>query len=475
MITLRPYQSTMIMETRELFAQGIRRVLIQCPSGGGKTIVGCDSVRRAIASGRRVLYVVPSGEILEQTADKLEQLQVRHELLTAGKSPDLYGVGALLAMSQTLARREGAEMFDAWRPDMIVVDEAHKLIDQHYAVLDRWPDAWIIGLSATMCRTDGKPLSRLAKHLVLGPTVQELQAHNWLVPVTTHALPALTGGGGIGAKGAVRAWKALANRRRTMAFCASIKASKELCQAFREAGVYAEHIDGTSSKTQRQGAIGRLRSHQIGVVCNAQLFIEGLDVVEVESVMLATSTPTSSLARYIQMVGRGLRPSPATKKKTLRLLDFSGTSQRHGLIEWDRDWAAQGKLAEPRRLMACQVCYCLHVPTDPCPSCSKTRHKRVITPKDRTTGERPRGPGRKRPGAISPREQRRRADRSTKTPVRMCPPWARPVREVWYAAERSRVAKGYQLPVGGDPATGYSERTALRALQAMTVDEGDQQ
>ena len=183
----RPYQTDMIAEIEKLFRSGYRRVILQCPTGGGKTRV---AVQLAGWSGRKtVLYIVPTREIFGQTSAKLDELGVEHVKLIAGKHPPLKGAYCVLAMSHTLARRTKGSAFANWSPDIIIIDEIHRLIDQHRSVLSRWGRTPVVGMTATPVRLDGQALSDLCPTMVLGPSIKALQRARYLVHARTYRAP----------------------------------------------------------------------------------------------------------------------------------------------------------------------------------------------------------------------------------------------------------------------------------------------
>ena len=360
---LRRYQSQMLQAVSRVFAGGHRRVLIQMPTGAGKTLVAAELVRRAGA--RRVLYVVPSGEILEQTSEKLDSVGCEHTVLKAGKYPSLKGVQYVLAMSQTLARRLDGNTFEKWKPDLIIVDEAHKLLDQHTHLLSHWR-CTVVGLTATPVRFDGRDLHDLFPVFLLGPQIGDLQSQRHLVPSRTFEswMPDLSEVG-IGRSGDYRpselerhymaarlfyevpeAWRMHAKGRRTLAFTSGIEASKALVRAYLRAGV----------------------------LCNCNLFTEGLDVVEIDAVQMVTST--RSLSRYLQMAGRGLRLSPKTRKRDLIVIDHGGLAGTFGLVDAQRDWNAWG-ITPDTRLRLCRKCERLFPPWQRrCKKCARRTRRR---------------------------------------------------------------------------------------------------
>lgn len=453
----RPYQTALVYEISKLFVKGHRRLVVQLPTGGGKTQIASELVSRANA--RKILYIVPSEEILDQTSGSLKRAKVAHTLLVAGSNPDLSRVSCLLAMSQTLARRLGNGAFSDWKPDLIIVDEAHKLIEQHRRVLDVW-QCPVVGFTATPVRLDGKSLAALWPTLVCGPTIKSLQRQGFLVPCRTvnaympdlsavrkrkndfdqHDLDRAYSAAAV-VEEAPDWWLKYAKSKRTIAFTPGIESSQKFVAAYRAKGIRCEHVDGNTPESQRKAALERLRKHQIDVLFNCSLFVEGLDLVEVGCVQLLTAT--ASLSRFMQQVGRGLRP--AAGKRELLLLDHGANTARHDRVDADRDWFSEGRSLEQGH----KTCLCcgtiIEADRNLCPSCFRTPEPQRATSSAMRTA----------------REERAL---SKATPPRPCPSWALPVAPQWHHQEQQRHAHGSPL---SEPAR-YCRRL-LRRQGATTV------
>lgn len=449
----RPYQTALVYEITKMFAGGHRRLIVQLPTGGGKTQIASELVARSNA--KRILYVVPSDEILHQTSAALNRAKVPHRVLAAGQKFPLDNVDCLLAMSQTLSRRLTGHMFGNWRPDLIFVDEAHKLIEQHRRVLEVW-QCPVIGLTATPVRLDGKSLASLWPALLCGPSIKSLQRQGFLVPcrtVNAH-MPDLRAirqrRGDFDQEQLDRAysadavvseapewWIQYAKGRKTIAFTPGIESSLKLVAAYRARGIRAEHVDGNTPKAQREAALDRLRKGQIDVLFNCSLFVEGLDCIEVSCVQLLTAT--ASLSRFLQQVGRGLRP--AKGKRDLILLDHGANTQRHDRVDADRDWYSGGVSLE-RGHKTCMACgTVIEQDRNLCPACFRA-------PVPKTT-------------ANPARNARVERASSRATPPRPAPAWAAPVERQWNEYERQRHAQGLPL----DETDRYCRRLMRKMLR----------
>jgi superfamily II DNA or RNA helicase len=462
----RPYQDKIIRVVEDMMYHGQRQLTITLPTGAGKTRIAVQLIYKT--GNRRTITVLPSSEIFEQTCEKLDEYNVPYVRLEAGGRPDLSECNNLVAMSQTLARRKATDMFDHWSPEVIVIDEIHKLIGQHRAITQMWPGVPIIGMTATPVRLDGQNLSDITPFLVLGPTIKELQRDGFLVPSITYQGPApdlrnvrvskgdyesKTLEAAYEAQGVIdiipRWWLKKAKGRKTICFTPGVDVSIKIAKAYNSYGIRAEHVDGNTKAEDRKAALWRLENHHIDVLCNVGLYIEGLDVPSISCVTLAQ--PTKSVSRYMQEVGRGLRLSPG--KKNLIIIDHTNNTLNHGRVESDRDWQRGGRFLDVE-MRTCRGCgaytpaddrICLHCMwTDKAPS---SRVSRVI-------------------------QDRLEKRRSRMTKLRICPSWAGAVRDLWYDCERERLRAALALPNKELGVEGYTENRCRKRLQQSGLNYG---
>ncbi|ACB28433.1 DEAD/DEAH box helicase [Methylobacterium radiotolerans] len=391
MIQLRDYQSAAVARIREAYAERSRRILLVLPTGGGKTIVFCWIGAAVAARGKRVVVLVHRAELLEQVSKALAGMGVEHGLIAAGHPTTEAAVQ--VASVATLARRLAAGFAP---PDLIVIDEAHHAVAGTWnRVIDAAPESFVLGVSATPARLDGRGLGSAFDVMVEGPTVAELTAAGHLVPARVFAPPerldlskikvrageydarqlaeAMAGGTLIG--DAVAHYRRLAAGRPAVAFCASIEHSQIVAARFRGAGVAAAHVDGKTDAAERRRLIAGLGTGELRVLTNVDLIGEGVDVPAIGAVILLR--PTRSEARYLQSVGRALRPS-AGKSEAI-VLDHAGATWMHGLPDAPRAWSladqparrSTGRTEAPgERLRQCEACGAFEPPGTPaCGTC----------------------------------------------------------------------------------------------------------
>ena len=214
------------------------------------------------------------------------------------------------------------------------------------AVVEAYPDARIIGLTATPCRMDGRGLGNVFQELVQCPDVAELTRMGFLVPAKVFApvRPNLKGvrvraGDYVEGDLAQRVntnklvgdiaqhWFRLGERRKTVVFAVNVAHSLHIRDEFRKAGVLAEHLDGTTPREHRKRILKELATGKINLISNVGVLGEGWDCPEVSCAILAR--PTKSLGLFRQMIGRILRPAPG--KTDAIVLDHAGGVFAHGL------------------------------------------------------------------------------------------------------------------------------------------------
>jgi superfamily II DNA or RNA helicase len=288
------------------------------------------------------------------------------------------------------------------------VDEAHRARAQTYQrILEAYPNALVIGLTATPCRGDGKGLGNIFGELVECPDVGELIKLGFLVGTTVYApsTPDLTGvnvqrGDYVERQLAERMdnaqlvgdvvshWHRLASDRQTVVFASGVGHSVHIRDEFRRAGVNAEHIDGTTPTEERDGILRRLAEGQVQVVTNYGVLTEGWDSPAVSACVLAR--PTKNMGLYRQMVGRVLRPAPG--KTDALVLDHAGCTLEHGFVEEPVAWTLRTdkraenptqtarKQGEAPGLKECPECGALRQAGKPCGACGWKPAKKPDAP-----------------------------------------------------------------------------------------------
>lgn len=389
---LRAYQTVAIETLRGHRAAGQRRLLLTLPTGAGKTLTASELIRSALTLGRRVLFVVHLRELVDQTARAFARLGVTHIGVMRGDDDRVDASAPVqIASIQTLARRTPPAA------DVIILDEAHRSLSDSYAkyIWEAYPNAVIIGLTATPCRGDGRPLGERYEALIVGATYSELIASGHVADPIVYAprveidMSHVRRVGGDWDEGDVEkvmssivghivpTWQAHADGRRTICFASGIAHSKDIVRRFNEAGVAAEHLDGTTLGHDREAILARLASGETTLVSNCAVLTEGFDAPEVRCVIIAR--PTLSLVLHMQTAGRALRPGPVQPV----ILDHAGNVGRHGMPHENRTWSIDGpakRVAAKNPYKTCKACFAYFLASaTACPHCG---HEAPPMPRD---------------------------------------------------------------------------------------------
>jgi DNA repair protein RadD len=353
-VHLRPYQEADLERVRARIRAGVRRVLLQQPTGAGKTILAGTMLGGAADKGKRSWFAVHRKELLDQTSEKLTMLGVPHGFIASGYPTNSFAPVQLCAID-TLARR----LTECDTPDFIVPDEAHHMVASTWDKCLSGHDAISVGLTATPERLDGRGLKDHFDELIVGPSVKSLIEDGYLSPYRYFAPgePDLAGVkvlGGDFNRGdlasvmkdaaligdVVQTYLRLAEGLQGIVFGVDRQHSREIAEAFNAVGVSAVHLDGVTPTIERKRQIERFRNGETKILCNVELFGEGFDVPNVSYVGLAR--PTQSLALHLQQCGRALRLFPG--KSSAIVCDHAGNALRLATLPDDeRSWTLEGR------------------------------------------------------------------------------------------------------------------------------------
>lgn len=372
MIALRPYQLAGINALRRKMAAGTKRLCLCSPTGSGKTVIFSEVIRRAVERKRRAVVLVHRKELVDQTLEKLARLGVAAGVIASGDKRRDDSLPAVQVCSiQTLARRLDKGMPPA---DLVVIDECHHApSDSYRKVLAAWPEAYLIGATATPWRSDKVGLRGLFEDLVLVATYAELQAMGALVEADyfgydapdLHAVPVVAGeynqkslglvvNTGVLVGNVVREYLKHASGRRGLVFPVNVEHSQALVEEFKAAGVAAEHLDCDTPRRERERIINALRGGDVTLVSSVGVLTEGFDAPAAEVCILAR--PTMSLSLHLQMLGRVCRPSLETGKVRALVHCHSGNIFRHGFLEDERDYTLTTTPKRTTDLHTCPIC-----------------------------------------------------------------------------------------------------------------------
>lgn len=390
---LRKYQREAVANVE---ASAARRRLLVMPTGSGKTITACDLIRRR--GSARALFLAPRRELVHQTDDKLVEIGMPSAKLMAGIPMDA-AKQVQVACVPTMQRRLKAGMPPP-PAELVVVDEAHASFSTMTRdILAQYPSAQVVGMTATPARTDGRGLGELYDDLIMGPSVKDLTAAGYLVPVRYFApsvadlVGVRTQGGDYVAKDLsermnqprlvgdiVENWLNICPDRKTVVFCVDRAHAAAVHAEFEKVGISAAYLDGRTPNDERAEMLRSLRQGRIQVIVSVDVLSYGWDEPSVSCGIIAR--PTKSIARYLQSGGRILRPFEG--KTDSVLIDHSGVVSNLGFLDDDQPWslAADGRIQErkekdeekkdPEDLLTqleCPACKAIVAPQSECPEC----------------------------------------------------------------------------------------------------------
>lgn len=353
---LRNYQIEVKNEVYRAFKAGYKTVLLQVPTGGGKTIIFTSIARDIVEkSEKKCLVLVHRKELIDQTINKAAKYGLSISVIQADylyRPFEKYQIASV----QTLVRRLDKIKFV---PDVIITDECHHSVSNSYRkIYDAYPDAYHLGVTATPTRTSGEGFKDIFETIIQGPSVNQLIELGYLVKPKIFARPLefdlskvkLTAGDynekalyeayeeNFTYGDLVKTWHEKADGKKTVVFAINVQHSQHIISAYQAAGIAAEHIDGNTNINDRKSIIKRFREGDIRILSNCNIVTEGFDLPDIEAIQLVR--PTKSLSLYLQMVGRGLRPSDG--KGEAIVLDHSNSIFTHGFPEQDRIWTLDG-------------------------------------------------------------------------------------------------------------------------------------
>ena len=366
MVKLRPYQQNLLQQVQiALGADAKARVMMQLPTGGGKTIIAGALLVDWFTDGRKAVWLTHRRELAEQTGRMLTDAHISaitDVKWTPGTDAPAMSSGAVILMAQTVGRRVAKrEIWNRYSADdLMVIDEAHHAAAKGWErAMQQWPGR-IVGMTATPWRLSKKEgFDHLFGELLCGLQVADLQAADWLCEAQTLLPPPeqrIIGGAvdltgdytesgielanqarpNVMTAGVLEFWQKHAGDRPTIAYAVSVDHAHNLTAVFNDADIPAAVILGDSNSEERDKAIAGFRDGAIKVLVNVIVATEGFDLPDASCIVIAR--PTMSLALYLQMVGRGLRPKDGGN---CLILDLAANSVTHGLPEECRGWSLE--------------------------------------------------------------------------------------------------------------------------------------
>lgn len=360
MFQLRPYQAEAKQAILSAWDEGQRRTLLVLPTGCGKTVVFASVAENQVNRGHRVLIMAHRGELLDQAADKLREASGLDSVLEKAESSALGSRAPVTVGSvQSLAQEKRLAQFPSDYYQDIIVDEAHHcLSDSYQHILEHFPQANVLGVTATPDRGDMRNLGEYFDSKAYEYSMPDAIRDGYLCPIKAQLIPLELDVNNVGissgdfAAGEIghaldpyleqiaREMLSYCKGRKTVVFLPLIATSQKFCRMLNEVGLRAAEVNGNSEN--RSEIIADFENGRYDVLCNSMLLIEGWDCPSVDCIVILRPTKIRSL--YQQMAGRGMRLSPG--KENLLLLDFLWLSARHDMCRPSALISRDEKIAE---------------------------------------------------------------------------------------------------------------------------------
>ena len=350
----------------------------------GKTIVMAEIARRTTENNNRVMFLIHRKEVLDQAVKTFKEQGVKMSLTTMG-------------MVQTLTRRVDKLPI----PDVILVDEAHHALAKSYQrILKQFPKAIVLLFTATPHRTGRMQLDQIADDIIVGQSIHELTDKGFLAPFRYFQPPddfdsKLLKRGSTGDftnesmqeamstrifGHIVKQYKRIASGMQAVVYTYSIDSAHKIAAEFNESGITARSVNGKTPQDMRDHIVRMFRDQRIKILVNVNLFTEGVDLPNVDCVIMAR--PTASLALYLQFSMRCLNPRPG---KTAIIIDHANNFKTFGYPDDDRDWKQAIKSGKQKSktlltdpglsIVTCDYCFAVvkasEVKDGKCPICGK--------------------------------------------------------------------------------------------------------
>ena len=342
---LRPYQQEAMDAILEAWENGTHKTLLVLPTGCGKTIVFAKVTEECVRHGDRVLILAHRGELLEQAADKIRKAT---GLGCATEKAEETCLGSWFRITvgsvQSMMRESRLSRFPDDYFDTIIIDEAHHCIsDSYQRVLHHFPEARVLGVTATPDRGDMKNLGQVFESLAYEYTLPRAIKEGYLSPIKAVTIPLKVDLTSVGVQsgdfkagdlgtaldpyleGIATEMEKYCRDKKTVVFLPLVKTSQKFRDILNAHGFQAAEVNGESQ--DRAEILQEFDVGRYNVLCNSMLLTEGWDCPSVDCIVVLRPTKVRSL--YCQMVGRGTRLFPG--KDHLLLLDFLWHTERHEL------------------------------------------------------------------------------------------------------------------------------------------------
>lgn len=330
-------------------------LLYQLPTGGGKTVIFSEIVRRYLANNdKKVVVLTHRIELCKQTSKMLKGFGVSNKIINSKvkELPDQNDYSCFVAMVETLKNRINDEKLHLDNIGLVIIDEAH--YNSFRKLLNSFKNAFILGVTATPLSSNIKlPMNQSYHELIVGDTISSLIEKGFLARATTYSYDVGLTSLKVGINGdytvkssddlytntmmqekLLHAYTERSLGKKTLIFNNGIHTSLYVYDTFREAGYDIRHLDNTSSSEERKEILAWFKKTPDAILTSVGILTTGFDEPTVETIIL--NRATKSLTLYYQMIGRGSRKLPG--KDEFTVIDLGNNAARFGLWSEPVNW-----------------------------------------------------------------------------------------------------------------------------------------
>ena len=330
-------------------------LLYQLPTGGGKTVIFSEIVRRYLSRhNKKVVVLTHRIELCKQTSQMLTGFGVTNKIINSKvkELPDQNDYMCFVAMVETLKNRINDEKLHLDNIGLVIIDEAH--YNSFRKLFNSFKNAFILGVTATPLSSNIKlPMNENYDELIVGDTIASLIEKGYLAKAITYSYDVGLTSLKVGINGdytvkssdelysnmvmqekLLHAYNERSLGKKTLIFNNGINTSLYVYETFREAGYPIRHLDNTSSSEERKEILHWFKKTPDAILTSVGILTTGFDEPTVESIIL--NRATKSLTLYFQMIGRGSRKLPTKDRFTI--IDLGNNAARFGLWTDPVDW-----------------------------------------------------------------------------------------------------------------------------------------
>ena len=330
-------------------------LLYQLPTGGGKTVIFSEIVRRYIKKhDQKVVVLTHRIELCKQTSKMLKGFGVKNKIINSSikELPDQNDYSCFVAMVETLKNRINDEKLRLDNIGLVIIDEAH--YNSFRKLLNSFKKSFILGVTATPLSSNIKlPMHQNYDELIVGDTIESLINKGFLAKANTYSYDVGLTSLKVGINGdytvkssdelysnmlmqekLLHAYTEKSLGKKTLIFNNGINTSLYVCETFREAGYDIRHLDNTSSNEERKEILHWFKHTSNAILTSVGILTTGFDEPTVETIIL--NRATKSLTLYFQMIGRGSRK--LENKSEFTVIDLGNNAARFGLWSDPVNW-----------------------------------------------------------------------------------------------------------------------------------------